>query len=84
MMKHKTFTYDDRTLDVVATLDGDTWRIQLFENGKPVNHVTYTVTGMTDYDARISQGMDCVSDLMKIAQTDFIRWSDWQKRQKDV
>ena len=79
----KEFDYDGRTLSVAAEFDGEQWRVRVFENGKPATQVVYSVSGLTEIDARMSQGIDCVGSLIEIAEKDFVVWSDWLKREQE-
>ena len=79
MTRKKSFQYDGRTLDVISEFKDGEWRVQVYEGDKPANQVGYTVSGLTDLDARIAKDVDCVENLMEIAEQDFVRWSDWLK-----
>jgi len=79
----KEFDYDGRTLNVTATFDSGEWRVRVLENGNPANQIVYSVSGLTEFDARMSLGVDCVSSLIEIAEKDFVVWSDWLKREQE-
>jgi hypothetical protein len=71
-----SFNYDSRTLAVKAALFNGDWSVRVFENGQPANGAVYLVSEETVRDAK-TNGLDLVEDLMKTAQSDFIRWSDY-------
>lgn len=79
----KEFDYDGRKLSVTAEFDGGEWKVRVLENGKPANRIVYSVSGLTELDARMSQGIDCVGSLIEIAEKDFVSWSEWLKREQE-
>ena len=78
-MKVRTFEYDGRQFEVRTALVGQQHVVRVFENGAYANKVEYSVTLETALDA---YPWDVVSELMDIAQKDFVRWSDWRKKQE--
>lgn len=77
-MKKQSFTYDGRQLEVKAVCANGVWSVRVFEKDHPANGAVYSVSEETAGEARAS-GLELVSDLMKTAQEDFIRWSDYLK-----
>lgn len=75
-MKENIFTYDSRSLRVLATLKGDRWVVRVYQDDKPANGVEYSVTLENAFDAG---PVDLVAGLMDTAKRDFMSWSDWQK-----
>ena len=79
-MNPAEFEYDGRTLEVRVVLDSQNWKISVFENGKRANGAVYSVSEQDAVDFKQTMGLDLVDELKKSAQNDFIRWSEWLKK----
>lgn len=65
----REFSHRGRTLEVRATQSTEGWSVRVFEDGRPVTQVFYTVCYETDMNAAM-QGDDLVDALMRLAQED--------------
>lgn len=67
----RKFSHDGRELEVRAVPAQDGWTVRVYENGRVVTGVTYSVSYETQIDASL-QGLpvDLLDDLMNVAQTD--------------
>ena len=80
-MEKREFRYDGRDLAAVAVpIDGGA-QVRVVENGKPVGGAVYSVTGEIAADMR-GDRYNPVQELLRIAEFDFIAWSDWRKEQQ--
>ena len=67
----RKFSHDGRELEVRAVPAQDGGTVRVYENGRVVTGVTYSVSYETQIDASL-QGLpvDLLDDLMNVAQTD--------------
>ena len=79
-MRTKSFTYDERQLEVRAISNGHRCEVGVFEGEVPANGSKYEVTHEVAIDA---MPWDLVAELMDTAQGDFVRWSDWRKEEEE-
>ena len=65
--RSKKFSHQNRTLEVKVEPASESWGVRVYENGKRVTNVTYSVSHETAVDALPTRVID---ELMNLAKKD--------------
>jgi len=72
--KHtRIFSHKGRQLEIRAVPFADEWKVRVFENGKQVTPVAYSVAHEARIDANWQLKTDLIEALMRLAQDDIER-----------